>query len=150
MRKDSAPPAGSDDSGTSRPSASLKPMVEAAQQSNKLFQFLVSQIIRVFSDKTIPPQLKLLLIPVLFIVPLYSLMIIVFLGNLLYCIARDQDMSFSYYLLFMGTTGPLTIAILLPFGILSNRFENSRSLEEQLQSVTDARQPRRRAPRSAG
>ena len=126
---------------------SLRPVTDAAQQSNKLLRLLAAQILRIFIDDTLPFKLKVFLIPLLFLIPLYSVITVVFFGDLVYCIARDRDMYFSHYLILLGTSAPLMVVILLTFGVVSNKFENSRALEEQFQSVTDARRPRQRVSR---
>src|SRR5262249_13557112 len=127
----------------------LKPVSQAGQDSQKLLYSLAAQLIKLFGDSKFPFQLKLFLIPLLFMIPLYSIMIVVYLGDLIYCIAAREHFNPSYYLVFLGTSAPVTIGLLLTFGVLAHKFENGRTLEEQLQTVTDARQPRRQKPRSA-
>jgi hypothetical protein len=129
------------------PEVSLKSVEKAAAESQKLLRFIASQLTRLFTDKSLPLQLKLFLVPLLFMIPLYSLMILVFFGDLLYCIARSKEMHSDYYLIFLGTTMLMTAVLLLAFGAVANKFENTRALEEQLQEVTNARRPRRRARR---
>jgi hypothetical protein len=131
--------------GKGEPHISLKPVTDAARENTKLLGHLAAWVVKMFADEALPLQLKLLLIPLLFIIPVYGLVPVVMLVDLTYCLARGEQMHPSNYLIFLGSIVPLTIVILLTFGILSNRFENSRALAEQLQSVTDARRPRQRA-----
>jgi len=128
---------------------SLRSASQAAQDSSKLLQLLATQLIKLFIDSKFPLQLKLLLIPLLFMVPVYSIMIVIFLGDLTFCIIRNDHINSSIYLLFLGISAPTTIALLLTFGIAGQRYESTKTLEEQLQSVTDARRPRRHRTRSA-
>ena len=131
--------------GKDGPHISLKPVTEAARQSNNLLGHLAGWVVKMFSDDAVPLQLKVALLPLLFIIPLYGLVPVLMLADLAHSLARGAQIHTTHFLIFLGWIVPLTIVIVLSFGILSNRFENSRALAEQLQSVTDARRPRHRA-----
>jgi hypothetical protein len=122
------------------------PTARAAEQqalaSQKLLSLLAVQILKVYSNKDLPPELKLLLTPLLIMVPVCSLVLVVFLGELAYCLVRSQEVVFLYYLVFLGTIAPTTCLLLLVYSSVASKFEASRLLESQLQSVTAIREPR--------
>jgi hypothetical protein len=136
------------DKNLSADKSTVASVASNAKETQKLLRLLVDQIIKLFRDKDLPLEIKLWLAPLLFMVPLYSLVLVIFVGDITYCtIVRSRDPLFVYYLIFLGTTGPLTLIILLAYSLVASRFENSRTLESQLQSVTAVRRPRRRSPR---
>jgi hypothetical protein len=126
--------------------ASVRPAEAQAKASQKLLEILVIQILKVYRDKDLPGELKLLLTPLLFMLPLYSVVLVIFLGDVTYCVARNRDLFFFHYLIFLGTTAPFTLIVLLVYSLLASKFENSRQLELQLQTVTKGREPRKRRP----
>jgi hypothetical protein len=126
--------------------SAARAVAAGAAENQKLLRLLADQILKLFRDKDLPPEIKLLLAPLLFMVPLYSLVLVIFLGDLSYCVARNRDFFLLYYLIFLGVSAPLTLVILLTYSLVASKFENSRTLETQLQSVTAVREPRRRRP----
>jgi hypothetical protein len=124
--------------------SSVGSVAASAAESGRLFRLLADQVLKLFLNKELPVEIKLLLAPLLFVVPMYSLVLVIFLGDLTYCMARNRDFYLLYYLIFLTVSGPLTLAILLAYSLASARFENTRTLELQLQSVTEVRQPRKR------
>jgi hypothetical protein len=125
---------------------SLRSVEAQAKASQKLLEIIVVQIIKVYRDKESPGEIKLLLTPLLFMVPVYSLVLVIFLGDVTYCMVRNRDLFLFHYLIFLGTTAPLTLMILLVYSFFSSKFENSRHLELQFETVTKAREPRKRRP----
>jgi hypothetical protein len=81
--------------------ASVRPAEAQAKASQKLLGVIVIQIIKVYRDKELPGELKLLLTPLLFMVPLYSLVLVIFIGDVTYCVARNHDLILSHYLIFL-------------------------------------------------
>jgi hypothetical protein len=126
----------------------LKAVGESAGSSNKLLKGLADKLIELFKDKDLPLQIKILLVPLLFIVPVYSVVILIFIGEFTYCLARSKDFHITNYLFFMGGSLLLAILMLLVYAVVANKFENTRTLELQLKSVTEVRAPRRK--RAAG
>lgn len=120
----------------------LKPAVRAADASNKLLRRLAEQIIALFRDKDLPRELKILLIPLLFLVPLYSLTIVIFLGNVTVCLFRNEEMRFQYYLIFLGITALSSLGMLLVYSILAEKYVSARELDNGLQIVTNKRRAR--------
>jgi tellurite resistance protein TehA-like permease len=118
----------------------------AATASNKLLTLVVVQIVAVFRDRNLPRELKLFLVPLLFMVPVYSLTILILVGDLTYCIARSQDWHVHYYLVFIGVTLPMTLVILLTYSLLADKYVNTQDLDEQLETVTKKRRSRARDP----
>jgi hypothetical protein len=129
----------------SPPVSGLVRTFDAQTKANqKLLQLLGEQILKILRDKDLPLEIKLLLVPLLSMLPLYSVVLIVFLGHLLYCMTtRNQEMVFLHYLLFLGITATTTLLLLLVYSLVASRFENTRQLELQLQSVTKLREPRK-------
>jgi hypothetical protein len=124
----------------------LGPLKDATGASSRLLGLLASELLKLFRDKELPSEIKLLLIPLLFMIPLYSVVLVIFCGHLTYCVVGRLEMIFYHYLIFLGTTGPPTLIIFLLYGLIAGRFEAARHLEMQLQSVTETRAPRRRRP----
>jgi len=142
---DSAPGGSFLDKSSGRSTArSAEATARSAQESQRLLWLLADQILKLFRDKDLPGEIKLLLAPLLFMVPLYSLVLVIFLGDWTYCVARDRELYLPYYLIFLGISAPLTLIILLVYSLVASKFENSRTLETQLQSVTVVREPRKR------
>jgi|SRR5579864_104392 len=124
----------------------LKALDRAAGASNKLLGLVARQIVSIFRDPNLPRELKLLLVPLFFMVPLYSLVILIFVGNVTYCIARNEEMRFVIYLIFLGVTTPLVLGMLLIYNLLSDKYVSTHDLNDQLQTVTIKRGSRRRVP----
>jgi hypothetical protein len=122
----------------------LGPVKDATSASNRLLSLLASELLKLFRDKELPSEIKLLLIPLLFMIPLYSLVLVIFCGHLTFCFIKSLDMVFSHYLIFLGATGPPTLIIFLFYGLVAAKFEAARHLEMQLQSITESRGQRRR------
>jgi len=122
-----------------------RPVVDAARSSNKLFQLLVVHLSKLFQDQSVPREIKLFLAPLLFMVPVYSLLLVIFLGDIAYCSIRNRDVQVFHYLIFLGTTLPVTFAMLLAYAVVAGKYEALKNLESQLQSVTKTRSSRRRS-----
>ena len=116
----------------------------AAGDANKLLRLLTVQLVGLFRNPNLPRELKLLLIPLLFMVPLYGLTILILLSDLTYCLVRSQEMKFYYYLIFLGVTALGIFGLLLAYALLSDRFVSTQDLESQLEAVTVKRNSRRR------
>jgi hypothetical protein len=135
--------------GSEAAAPDLKAVASSAAASNKLFRLVAVQVLNLFRDRNFPRELKLLLIPLIFMVPLYSLTIVILLGDLAYCLIRDHEMKFHYYLIFLGVTAPGTFAILLVYAVMSDKYLSTQDLDLQLARVTTNRQSRRRRPERA-
>jgi hypothetical protein len=128
----------------------LRSVENAAVASNKLLRLVAVQVLNLFRDRSLPRELKLLLIPLIFMVPLYSLTILIFLGDFAFCMIKDgHEIKFYYYLIFLGVTAPGTFAILLIYAVMSDKYLSTQDLDQQLERVTSNRQSRRRHPARA-
>jgi hypothetical protein len=123
----------------------LNSVKDAAGASNRLLSLLASELLTLFRDKELPSEIKLLLIPLLFMIPLYSLVLVIFCGHLTICFIKSLEPIFTHYLIFLGATGPPTLIIFLFYGLVAARFEAARYLDMQFQSITDTRGQRRRS-----
>lgn len=118
---------------------------EAVRQSGKLLRYLLTQLVRLYRDRDFPLVLKVLLAPLLFMLPIWSIMILIFVGELFIHHSRDESIDVLPYLIFLGTTACLALIISMGYALAAARFENTRYLEIQMQSVTNSRRQRRAA-----
>jgi hypothetical protein len=131
--------------GGARGSPNLHAVDSAATASNRLLALVTVQLVAVFRDRNLPRELKLFLVPLLFMVPVYSLTILILVSDVTYCIARSQDLHVYYYLVFIGITLPITLIILLTYSLLADKYINTQNLDEQLEAVTKKRRSRGRS-----
>jgi hypothetical protein len=137
-------PNNDDRSGGKSPLLGVK---DAATASNKLLSQLANQILKSFADPNVPREIKLFLAPLMFLIPLYSVVLVVLISEIAYCYFKNKDMSFYYYLMFFWTSSPTTLIVFLLYAVVSAKFENAKILEQQLQEVTTIRRPRAIRPR---
>jgi len=107
----------------------LVPVKDTAESSNKLLRLLATELLKLFRDKELPSELKLLLVPLLFMLPLYSLLVLIFLGHLTYCVARSQDFIIYHYLIFLAATGPPMLIFFLVYAHIESRVPSGMWLE---------------------
>jgi hypothetical protein len=122
----------------------LRPVQEATTASNRLLRMLATNVFKLFADPSVPREIKVFLAPLLFLVPVYSLVLVIFVGHLIFSLVRGQEPYFLQYLIFVGATLPAGFVLLLGYAAVSTKFENTQTLDLQLQSVTNVRKPRRR------
>jgi hypothetical protein len=133
-----------DQESIKRGESSAKAAAEQAKAAQKLLSFLALNIFKVYTDKDLPFEQKILLIPLLVMVPVCSLVLVIFIGELTYCLLRSHTPAFLHYLIFLATIAPTTFLLLIFYTPLAQKFEAARNLESQLGRVTEARAPRNR------
>ena len=124
--------------------AGVRTVADAAGASNKLLQLVAVQVLNIFRDRNQPRELKLLLIPLVFLVPLYSITLVILLIELILCLFTRHEMQAYPYFIFLGVTASVTFAILLVYAVMSDKYVSTQDLDLQLERVTANRQSRRR------
>jgi hypothetical protein len=116
----------------------------AVTEHLRLSRQITTRLIPLLARENVPPEIKLYIGLILFLIVALSAGLVILLANLAARLGGIPDIHFEYYLLYVSFVLAALLAVLIITSAPARRFENTANLELNMESVVRARASRKR------